>query len=101
MLVEAQEIGVVPTIGPQSAQTDSAASSFDVVFSLAIFDKHSSQPFRIAYRHRNYEEPSHLVGVGGPGVGVGEPSPKELIGRKTGRLAGPCEDPRKDLLELG
>ena len=47
------------------------------------------------------EEPAHLVGVGGPGVGVGDPRGEELIGREAGRLAGAHEDGREGPLEVG
>ena len=47
------------------------------------------------------QEPPHLVGVGGPGVGVRDPRGEELIGREAGRLAGAHEDRREDPLEVG
>ena len=46
------------------------------------------------------EEPPHLVGVGGPGVRIGEPSPKELVRSEAGRLAGSHEDGRKSPFEV-
>ena len=46
------------------------------------------------------EEPAHLVGVGGPRVGVGDPRGEELIGREAGRLASPHEDGREGPFEL-
>ena len=46
------------------------------------------------------EEPTHLVGVGGPGVGVGDPRGEELIGCKAGRLAGAHGNGREGPLEV-
>ena len=47
------------------------------------------------------EEPAHLVSVGGPGGGVGEPSPKEFVRGEAGRLAGSHEDGREGPFEVG
>ena len=46
------------------------------------------------------QKPAHLVGVGGPGVGVREPHGEELIGREAGRLPSPREDRREGPFEL-
>ena len=47
------------------------------------------------------EEPTHVAGVGGPSVGVGDPRGEELIGREAGRLAGTHEDGREGPFEVG
>ena len=46
------------------------------------------------------EEPAHLVGVGGPRVGVRDPGREELVRGEAGRLAGAHEDGREGPLEL-
>ena len=46
------------------------------------------------------EEPAHLVGVGGPRVGVGDRGGEELVRGEAGRLAGPHEDGREGPLEV-
>ena len=46
------------------------------------------------------EEPSHLVGVGGPGVGVGEPRGEELVRREAGHLSGSYKDGREGPFEV-
>lgn len=46
------------------------------------------------------QDPSHLVGVGRPGVGVGDPRREELVRREAGRLAGAHEDGREGPFEF-
>ena len=47
------------------------------------------------------EEPAHLAGVGGSRVGVGDPRPKELIGREAGRLADAHKEGRESPFKVG
>ena len=46
------------------------------------------------------EEPADLVGVGGPGVEVGDPRGEELVRGEAGVRAGPHEDGREGPFEV-
>ena len=46
------------------------------------------------------EEPAHLVGVGGPRVGVRDSRGEELVRGEAGARAGPHEDGREGPLKL-
>ena len=46
------------------------------------------------------EKPPHLAGVGGPGVGIGEPDGEELVRGEAGLLSGPGEDGREGSVEV-